>query len=64
VLPPPAQSGISASSVYEDVWSSQVAQAILPHIERSEGVEVSSEDPFSSNENLPMFVVQGWSDAR
>jgi len=62
-LAPATRSGIWTSYVYDDVWSSQVAQAILPHVTRSEGVAAPSSDPISPLETLPLFVVQGWSES-
>lgn len=66
-VPPPAlapasRSGIWASYQYDDTWSSQVAQAILPHIAASELVEAPGGDPINPIETLPLFVVQGWVD--
>ena len=60
-LAPAPKSGIWSSCVYDDLWSSEVAQAILPHVAKSEIVEVPSPDPISPLETVPLFVVEGWS---
>jgi hypothetical protein len=57
---PSPRSGIRSSFVYDDAWSSQVAQAILPHVAKADVVEAPSADPISPVETLPLFVVEGW----
>jgi hypothetical protein len=62
VLFPATRTGMWSSYVYDDGWSSQVAQAILPRVRKSEVVDVASPDPISPIETLPLFVVEGWKD--
>jgi len=58
--PPSPRSGIRSSFVYDDAWSSQVAEAILPHVTKADLVEAPSADPISPVETLPLFLVEGW----
>ena len=58
---PSPRSGITSSFVYDDAWSSQVAEAILPHVTKGDLVEVPASDPISPLETVPLFVVEGWS---
>ncbi len=60
-IPPAPTSGIWSGAYYDDVWSAQVAQAILPHVGKSGQIEAASPAPVSPIETLPLFVVEGWS---